>query len=69
MRRMLLAEFAIFVNLDPVGIVLLVLVSPVISVFANRTSQRDCIAVRILGHRMHSFLRNLHKNKTRTKRR
>ena len=51
MRRVLLAEFAILVNLNPVGIVLLVLVGPVIAVLANRTGQRNRVAVRTLGHR------------------
>ena len=51
MRRVLLAEFAILVNLNPIGIVLLVLVGPVIAVLANRTGQRNRVAVRTLGHR------------------
>ena len=55
MRRVLLAELAIFDKLDPVRIVLLVLIGPVVAVIANRTGQRNRIAVRT-GHRMHSFL-------------
>ena len=51
MRRVLLAELAIFVKLNPIRIVLLVLVGPVIAVLANRTSQRNRVAVRTLGHR------------------
>ena len=68
MRRVLLAEFAILVNLNPVGIVLLVLVGPVVSVLANRTSQRDRVAIRTLGH-PYALLTQYNKNKTRTKRR
>lgn len=55
MRRMLLAELAILAELDPIRIVFLVLVGPVVAIFANRTGQRNRIAVRT-GHRMHSFL-------------
>ena len=51
MRRVLLAELAVLVNLDTIGIVLLVLVGPVIAVLANRTGQRNRVAVRTLGHR------------------
>ena len=51
MRRVLLAELAIFAELNPIRVVLLVLVGPVIAVLANRTSQRNRVAVRTLGHR------------------
>ena len=51
MRRVLLAELAIFAELNPVRIILLVLVGPVIAVLTNRTSQRNRVAVRSLGHR------------------
>ena len=51
MRRVLLAELAILAELDPVRIVFLVLVGPVIAVLADRTSQRNRVAVRTLGHR------------------
>jgi hypothetical protein len=56
MRRVLLAELAVLVDLDTIGIVLLVLVGPVIAVLANRTGQRNRVAVRSLGHCMHSSL-------------
>ena len=69
MRRMLVAELAILADFQAIRIILLVLVGLVIAVLANGAGQRDRVAVRILGHRMHSFLGNLHKNKTRTKRR
>ena len=46
MRRMLLAELAILIELDPVRIVLLVLVRPIIAIFADRAGQRDRITVR-----------------------
>ena len=51
MRRMLLAELAILAELDPIRIVFLVLVGPVIAVLADRTGQRNRVAVRTLGHR------------------
>ena len=44
MRRMLLAELAILVELKPIGIILLVLVGLIVAVLANRAGQRNGIA-------------------------
>ena len=44
MRRMLLAELAILVELKPIGIILLVLVGLIVAVLANRAVQRNGIA-------------------------
>ncbi len=55
MRRMLFAELAVLIELDPVRIVLLVLVRPIIAVLADRAGQRNRITVRT-RHRMHSSL-------------
>lgn len=41
MRRMLLAEFAILLELDAVGRILLVLVRPVVAIFTFGAGQRD----------------------------
>ena len=44
MRRMLLAELAIFIEFQPIWMVLLVLIGLVISVLANRAGQRNGVA-------------------------
>ena len=51
MRRMLLAELAIFIEFQPIWMVLLVLIGLVISVLANRAGQRNGVT-----HFMHSSL-------------
>ena len=51
MRRVLLAELAIFIQFQPIRMVFLVLIGLVIAVLANRTGQRHGIT-----HFMHSSL-------------
>jgi hypothetical protein len=50
MRRMLFAEFAVFVEFQTIRVVLLVLIGLIIAVFANRAGQSNCVT-----HPMHSF--------------
>ena len=51
MRRMLLAELAVFIEFQPIRMVLLVLVGLIVPILANRTGQRNGVT-----HFMHSSL-------------
>ena len=51
MQSMLLAEFAVFIKLYPIRIVLLVLIGLIVATLAFCAGQRNCIA-----HFMHSLL-------------
>ena len=44
MQRVLLAEFAVLAELQPVRIILLVLVGLIITALAFRAGQRNCVA-------------------------
>ena len=51
MRRMLLAELAVFIEFQPIRMVLLVLVGLIVPILANRTGQSNGVT-----HFMHSSL-------------